>query len=774
MQHSIHRLLLAIGLCLGLSWLNMPSSSYAQATTGRISGRVTANDGHPIEGLRVQFYQQLNGTTWSQTAATYTDAAGLYLIDLTPATYRLQFFVELGSGHVYQREYYNNAITVETATDLVVVAGGNLTGIDAQLENATQVSGKVTDEQGNPISNLVVQAYHLVAGNWTPSDYFATAYGNGEYSLYLLIPGVYRIGFSSLWYLPQFYQAAATVAAGTDIHATANAVISGIDGRLHLASTISGIVTDQTGKPIQGVWVQGYLAQLQLDGTTRWELAVGATTDQNGRYTAAFAPGRYRLCFNGGFGSYPLYDDQCYKAAPDLEHAMDVQVGLDETRTGIDVQLKKAGYISGKVSDANGAPFANVQVTLYSRIYDPNPRPGVIERATTLTDAQGHYQLAAPRRDFYWVGFQAVGYVDKYYKNSLTIADATPITVTYQANITGIDAQLGATDERITGRVADEDGKALGGVQVVAYDTAARSVGSDITSADGGYLLVLPVDVYRIGFLPADPQMYVTQYYDKVSTLNEATPIQASVKGLITGIDAYLALVDATSPGDITGKVTDENGQGLSPIDIGAYQLVTQGARREWKLMYTDGTRSDGTFSIYNLRAGPYRLRFNYRGQVDSYLPEYYDNATTINAGKDVIVKTAAVTRNINAQLARYSAAHQALVAVDDTFSVVTAASTQQAENITGNVLQNDQLPTGKPLTTLVVALPTHGHVSLYTDGTFVYTPNGSLQHDTFTYVVSDGVNESHPATVSITADGTHTPPTGQMGIHIFLPLIQQ
>jgi VCBS repeat-containing protein len=76
------------------------------------------------------------------------------------------------------------------------------------------------------------------------------------------------------------------------------------------------------------------------------------------------------------------------------------------------------------------------------------------------------------------------------------------------------------------------------------------------------------------------------------------------------------------------------------------------------------------------------------------------------------------------------------------------------------SVLDNDSAPSGLPLSAVLVTPPAHGNVSLASDGTFTYTPGlGYIGGDTFTYKATDGVQESTPATVSITVIRPNTPP---------------
>jgi hypothetical protein len=67
------------------------------------------------------------------------------------------------------------------------------------------------------------------------------------------------------------------------------------------------------------------------------------------------------------------------------------------------------------------------------------------------------------------------------------------------------------------------------------------------------------------------------------------------------------------------------------------------------------------------------------------------------------------------------------------------------------SVLANDWGDEVATLTAALAAAPAHGQVVLHPDGGFTYTPNaGYLGTDEFTYVVTDGVNQSAPATVQL------------------------
>jgi len=96
-------------------------------------------------------------------------------------------------------------------------------------------------------------------------------------------------------------------------------------------------------------------------------------------------------------------------------------------------------------------------------------------------------------------------------------------------------------------------------------------------------------------------------------------------------------------------------------------------------------------------------------------------------------------------------------VAVDRTFVTNEDASL----NVTApGVLDNDTDVEGDALTAVLVSNPSHGTVTLNSDGSFLYVPaanyNGS---DSFTYKANDGTSASNVATVTITIAAVPDPP---------------
>ncbi len=76
-------------------------------------------------------------------------------------------------------------------------------------------------------------------------------------------------------------------------------------------------------------------------------------------------------------------------------------------------------------------------------------------------------------------------------------------------------------------------------------------------------------------------------------------------------------------------------------------------------------------------------------------------------------------------------------------------------------VLANDVDPNGLPLSAILQTNPSHGTLSLSSDGSLVYTPTANFSGtDTFTYEASDGPLLSNVATVTITVNAVAIAPT--------------
>ncbi len=87
-------------------------------------------------------------------------------------------------------------------------------------------------------------------------------------------------------------------------------------------------------------------------------------------------------------------------------------------------------------------------------------------------------------------------------------------------------------------------------------------------------------------------------------------------------------------------------------------------------------------------------------------------------------------------------------VTVADSYGILSQSTTISASL---GLLANDLPRDETPITPSLLTSPTHGTITLNSDGSFVYVPqNGFSGTDSFTYRVSDGVADPVGATVNL------------------------
>ena len=223
--------------------------------------------------------------------------------------------------------------------------------------------------------------------------------------------------------------------------------------------------------------------------------------------------------------------------------------------TGIDADLEIGGQIEGEASDAEGGgSLPGVEVCAFNATQAPTEAQATIA-GCTHTDAAGEYRLPTLPPGTYKVRFwgagESAGYLSAYYGGTSTFSTATTIAVAAGTTTSGVDATL-RIGARIEGTVTEADGEPLGQIAVCAlvsgsgapqrcsyadatghYDLDGLDSGSyDVVFAPGLEDLTTDASSGEAGFL--------TQYFDGVSTLAQATPIFLVAPDAAFGINASL------------------------------------------------------------------------------------------------------------------------------------------------------------------------------------------------------------------------------------------
>jgi hypothetical protein len=341
------------------------------ASAASIAGTVTDTIGAPIEGICVI----AEGSSWGSFAET--DAEGHYVFtDLEPDYYKVRFY-DCHENPTYVGEWYDDKPTWNDADYVRVDGGESVGGIDAQLTLGGFITGTLTDESGAP-AQACVAAY--VPDNpesiaWAFSD------SSGAYRLGPLV-GDARVHFADCGvsyggtgatagtrtggtaavitpvpggnYVQEWYDDAPSFDDATVVPVASGIEIPGIDAQLMPGASISGVVRNEAGTPIENACVD-------VVGDHYW----ASVNAWNGSYYAGqLPPGSYKVGFwDCGHGVYTgeWWNDQLsYEAADPIDVAKAAVV------THIDAVLAKRPRPDFAVTklDVNPVPLRTDAVTL--------------------------------------------------------------------------------------------------------------------------------------------------------------------------------------------------------------------------------------------------------------------------------------------------------------------------------------------------------------------------------------------------------------------------
>ena len=376
--------------------INAQLSMYSQ-----MIGNVTDALGNPASQIAVNMfrYDLTGGGSWNQINTAYTNENGAYSGQVLPGRYRIYFSDLRAFPNYYINEYYENAPTLDAATDITITGSSTIT-IDATLDAKARITGRVTDSSGNPAANIRVSLYEQTEFNGWLSNFPVETDSNGNYMIGGLKSGVYRIGFSDeraqRRYVNEFYNdRATTVQEADDITVpTDDALVSGIDAQLAKLSTLQGQVTNENGEPLPFISItpQRYV-DLGIDGVY-WQSAEYGETDENGEYTiAGLFPGLYRLHIQDYSGVYQgeWYDNQGYEAT-----ATTFQLAAETVLTGVNAQLTNEPFSWPPLAQNDETIVSEGEMINHPNILnnDFNDSEGRLQAITVALPAHGTLNLA--------------------------------------------------------------------------------------------------------------------------------------------------------------------------------------------------------------------------------------------------------------------------------------------------------------------------------------------------------------------------------------------
>ncbi|MGN8551513.1 UNVERIFIED_CONTAM: carboxypeptidase regulatory-like domain-containing protein [Microbacterium sp. SLM126] len=623
------------------------------ASEGSLSGTVTDDSGSPVQDVQVTAYaHDVPGHEWSSWGAS-TAADGTYLIDALPeGTYQVEFTTG-GSWPSVAGEWWDDAADQSDAAMVTIVAGETTSGISPQLAPAAEISGTVVDEAGARLEGVEVRAYRYEAAMdyWSPRNTAFTD-ADGHYVVGALRGGQYKVEFSTElatsvvageWWDDALVESSATVLA-----LAPGDSVAGIDPVLSAAGSISGVVTDGAGTPLEGVAAVVYSYDPVWKG---WIGRAFAATDESGAYTVRqLRPGTYRVGFDSGFGAAVLAEWWQDAASP--EKATDVTVAAGEETSGINPELALAGRIAGVVTDVSGAPIEGVGVTAWTE--DGSGGRGY------ETSADGTYTIdQLPAGDYkiqYTTDRAAGSFVGEWWDDAADKDSASVVAVEAGVTTEEVSATL-APGGTISGTVTDVSGSGVPDLMVNVSSVSGGFYRSAQTDSDGRYAVRgLPEGQHLVRFEGSDDVL--AEWWDDARKKGEATPIAVAAGTEVAGISPQLA-----AAGGVDGVVTDLAGEPISGVEV---RVTSAGS-----LTPFDGgernavTAEDGSYSVRGLPAGDHTVYFSTADASKSVIGEWWDDAQTRTSSTSVVVQEGSMTSGISPQLAEGGQISGSVVAGD-------------------------------------------------------------------------------------------------------------
>jgi Tol biopolymer transport system component len=564
------------------------------AAPGSLSGAVTNGQGQPLAGISVLLYPSANP---SGIRSTTTAANGSYRFSsLPPGDYQVEFRDPAGQ---YGFQFYGQT-ALYSESPVVSVIGNDVTGIDATLGPAGAIEGMVNTTGGYTFITLTVLPFRPIGdGRWSQlAPVTLDAIRPASYTVTGLAAGDYRL-------------------------------------------CVAGWQTSQ--EPYTGdelLLAECYVDRIPDIGSSPFPVPTPTPTP---------TPTPPLPLSGGGGGIPPVYGLQ------PPESATGVQVTAGATTSGIDLTLGDISQLSGRVTNAQGAPLAGIRVVAQTS------GPPQYFRREVQTDAQGVYRFGYLAAGDYTISFAdpALTYAPEYYVDQIAPHLAELLVIDGESRRADVNASL-ARAATMVGTLRLRGGDApqnfnleliqmVGGMEQwrMGYSYAGGTSSSpelSYTPATGAYQLRgLPPGRYRVAaYASADGIYPLIGYYGGV---NSPAEVALSAGGTASNINILLG--ESEFEGRIEGVVR-ANGAPQSQIEVGLFSS-------NWPLspppapIVTTRTDAQGRYRLEGLISGGYRVGF--RDPAGLLATTYYTQQVALWNATHLMISGATVYTDINVEM---------------------------------------------------------------------------------------------------------------------------
>lgn len=506
--------------------------------------------------------------------------------------------------------------------------------------------GTVTDESGNPVENVVVNAMAVDVPGYEGAGWGVGSDADGKFDISWLPAGTYKVEFDAEMafspVLSEWWEDAETQETATVVTVSGGSTTQ-LDAHLTAASAVAGTVTDASGDPVESVWVGVYRYDADMDF---WSWITSGWTAADGTYRISGLPaGEYKIGYQSGWPT-DIVQEYWHDAAT-VDAATAISVDAGETATGIDAQVELGAVTTGTVRNIDGDPVSGVFVEA-TRVADG-------AAFVAVTDETGAYALRGMPTGDYTVRFDPHGspmsLLGEWWDDATDAASASVVSVTGGEVTSGIDAELfpGAT---MTGTITDIDGVGMPNAWVTVYRSGTSGpVAWTRTGDDGSFeIRGLEGGTYSLRAEASTPEgVTISEWYNNAKDRDSSDPIPVTAGETIDWLSLTLDETDGsvvdTHTAALSGVVTDEDGNPLEGVQVGIVNPSDTAG---------DGAMTDaaGHWSFEHMSIGSYVVKFT--AQIDGQAVTEYWNDSADLAGASVITLGNGEQRNdIGAVLAK-------------------------------------------------------------------------------------------------------------------------